>query len=325
MALAALLAVATPTLTHAAPLTDSAERTVEIPADVASVVPGGAPAQVLLHALVPAKLTGLVEAFGPGHAIYVAARLAALPQIPMLTRTDAPGDVAAVAALKPGLSVDYGDVSARYVAADEKIQEELKTPAVIFGGRLAASGAVVTALGRALGASDRGTAIATLAQGVLDAVKPVSALPDSERVTVYMARGADGLQAARAGTSFDEPIRLAGGMNVVVGGGGTFKRMQVEDVVALKPSVVIFGSPEALSSPLHEALPKGTRFVVDTGEPYKVLLGPPSLNRLAGLAALAPILHPDRVKPDDSARAIETDLFAIPAGVTVPAPLQVQP
>ena len=30
----------------------------------------------------------------------------------------------------------------------------------------------------------------------------------------------------RAGTSFDEPIRLAGGRNVVAASGGTFQRME---------------------------------------------------------------------------------------------------
>ena len=111
----------------------------------------------------------------------------------------------------------------------------------------------------------------------------------------------------RGGTSLDEPIRLAGGRNVVQGGGGTFRRMEVEAVVALKPAVVVVSDLEALTSSLHDALPKGTRFVLDAGEPYKVLTGAPSLNRLVGAAALAAILHPDKVKSDaDAIRRFET-------------------
>ena len=309
----------------AAPLTDSTGRTQEVSGPVAVAVPAGAPAQVLLQVIAPMKLGALVEGFGPDHAMYVDAKVAALPQIAMLTRSSAPGDVAAVAALKPGLVVDYGSLSPRYVAADEKIAQELKVPAVLFSGDLADVPAVVRALAKPLGEVERGEAVATQAQQVLDRLKPLGALPDPERVAVYVARGADGLAAVRAGTSFDEPIRLAGGRNVVTGSGGTFRRMDVDAVVKLKPAVVVVSDVGALRSPLHAALPKGTRFVVDSGEPYKVLTGAPSLNRLVGAAALAAILHPDKASSDpDAIRRLETALFPIPPGLAVPAPLQVR-
>ena len=304
-------------------LTDSADRTVTVANDITSVVPAGAPAQVLLQVLAADKLTGLVEPFAPQHVIYVDATLARRPQVPMLNRTAAPGDVAAVAALKPGLVVDYGSLSPRYVAADEKIGQELKVPSVIFDGDLTSAAAVVRKLAPVLGDATRGEAIATDFERVLAEAKPATDVAEAGRVAVYLARGQDGLLAARAGTSFDEPIRLAGGRNVVTGGGPTFKTMSVADVVALKPKVVIFAEQEALSSPLRAALPKDTRFVLDAGEPYKVLTGPPSLNRFLGLAALAPILHPDKVKADaDSVLHLSTLLFPAPAGVALPAPLQ---
>ncbi len=280
---------------RAEPLVDSSGRTQEVAAPVAVVIPAGAPAQILLQAIAPDKLGALVEGFAPEHVIYVDAKVAALPQVAMLTRSSAPGDIAAVAALKPGLVVDYGSLSPRYVAADEKIAQELKVPAVLFSGDLADVPTVVRTLAKPLGAVERGEAVSGAAQKVLDALKPLAALPDAERVAVYVARGSDGLTAVRGGTSLDEPIRLAGGRNVVEGGGGTFRHMEVEAVVALKPAVVVVSDLEALTSPLHAALPKGTRFVLDAGEPYKVLTGAPSLNRLVGAAALAAILHPGKV------------------------------
>jgi len=310
--------------TTAATLKDSANRSVEVPADVARVVPAGAPAQVLLQALAPGKLAGLVEPFKPEHAIYVDPKIAALPQIPQLTRTAAPGDVAAVAALKPALVVDYGNVSARFVAADEQIQDELKVPTILYGGALADAADLATTLGASLGAADRGAQVAGIVRDVLARTRSLADLPESARVPVYVARGQDGLTALRAGTSFDEPIRLAGGRNVVTAKGGTFQRMSVEAVVALKPKVVIFAEEEALTSPLRQALPKEVTVAFDAGEPYKALAGPPSLNRLVGLAALAPILHPDRVKPDDDfVRRVQAGLFPPPAGVAFPLPLQV--
>ena len=310
---------------RAEPLVDSTGRTQEVAAPLSVVVPAGAPAQILLQAIAPRKLGALVEGFAPEHVIYVDAKVAALPQIAMLSRSSAPGDVAAAAALKPGLVVDYGSLSPRYVAADEKIADELKVPAVLFSGDLADVPTVVRTLAKPLGEPARGEAVASAAQTVLDALTPLGALPESERVAVYVARGDDGLTAVRGGTSFDEPIRLAGGRNVVSGGGGTFRRMDVDAVVALKPAVVVVSEAAALKSALHAALSKGTIFVLDSGEPYKVLTGAPSLNRLVGAAALAAILHPDKADRDpDAIRRLETDLFAIPAGLALPAPLQVQ-
>ena len=308
---------------QAASLVDATQRKVEVPAHVEKVVPAGAPAQVLLQSLAPDKLAGVVEGFKPEHAMYVDPALVRLQQIPQLTRTDAPGDVAAVKALKPSLVLDYGNVSARYVAADEKIQSELGVSTLLYGGALAQVGDVVRTLGDVLDAKPRAAAIASAAAAVLARAKPCSELSDAERVPVYAARGQDGLLAMRGGTSLDEPIRLAGGRNVVAATGGTFQPMTVAAVVALKPKVVIFGEEEALSSPLRQALPAGTIIVLDAGEPYKVLTGPPSLNRLVGLAALPSILHPDRVKADpDVATHIEATLFPVPPGVALPAPLQ---
>ena len=314
-----------PAAVGAATLTDSAQRKVEVPANIAEVVPAGAPAQVLLQALAPSKLAGVVEGFKPEHAMYVDPALVKLRQIPQLTRTAAPGDVAAVKALSPSLVLDYGNVSARFIAADEKIQTTLGVPTLLYGGALAQIGDVVRVLGDVLDVKPRAATIASVAAGVLARAKPVSELPDAERVPVYAARGIDGLLAMRGGTSLDEPIRLAGGRNVVAASGGTFQPMTVEAVVALKPKVVIFGEEEALSSPLRKALPPGTIVVLDAGEPYKALTGPPSLNRLVGLAALLGILHPDTAKtsPEVAAR-VEADLFPPPPGIALPAPLQVR-
>lgn len=310
---------------RAEPLADSTGRVQQVVEPVAIVIPAGPPAQILLQSMAPGKLGALVEAFQPDHAMYVDTRVVALPQVANLTRSDAPGDIAAVAALTPGLVVDYGSLSPRYVAADEKIAKELHVPAVLFSGDLGDVPAVVRALAKPLGEVARGEAVAGAARTVLDALKPLAALPDAERVAVYVARGEDGLDAVRAGTSFDEPIRLAGGRNVVTGSGGTFRRMDVDAVVALKPAVVVVSDIAALQSSLRAALPKGTVFVLDAGEPYKVLTGAPSINRLVGAAALAPILHPGKADGDpDAIRRLETTLFPIPPGVAVPLPLQVR-
>ena len=242
----------------------------------------------------------------------------------MLSRNASSEAVAAAAALTPGLVVDYGSLSPRYIAADEKIAHDLKVPAVLFSGDLGDVPGVVRALAKPLGVIKRGEIVAIQAESILTRLKPLAALPDAELVAIYVARGDDGLNAIRGGTSFDEPLRLAGARNVVTGGGGAFRRMSVDDVVALKPDVVVVGDLAAISSPLRAALPKTTKWVLDAGVPYKVLTGPPSLNRLVGAAALAALLHHTDGLDAEAIGRIETTLFPIPPGVSIPAPLQVQ-
>jgi iron complex transport system substrate-binding protein len=311
------------TAARALTLTDAVGHSVTVATPVKAIVPAGPPAQVLLSALAPDRLAGLVEPFKPDHAIYADERIVHAPQIPLLARTTAPGDIAMVADLKPNLIVDYGSMTPRYAATDAKIEKTLGVPTVLFGGSLTDAPKVLRTLGAAIDAEARAATLAGKVEQILDKAKPLADLPEADRPRVYLARGADGLSAARSGTSFDEPLRLAGAQNVVEAGNGTFRKMTIEEVVALAPAVVIFADREALSSPLHAALPKGTRFVLDKGEPYKVLTGPPSLNRLVGLAALAELLHPSAfaMEADDVAR-VETTLFPIPPGLAVPAPLE---
>ena len=76
---------------------------------------------------------------------------------------------------------------------------------------------------------------------------------------------------------------------------------------------------------MRKALPADTKVVLDAGEPYGVLTGPPSVNRLVGLAALAPLLHPDKVQADaDFLLHVQAGLFPPPPGVAFPSPLQVR-
>jgi hypothetical protein len=116
-------------------------------------------------------------------------------------------------------------------------------------------------------------------------------------ISVYYARGSDGLRAVRAGSSIDEGIILAGGRNVISPREGTFSVMSVEDVAVLKPSVIILADPKAVEqgSPLRKALPIETLFLVDRGLPYGWIERPPSLNRLIGALWLASRLYPGEI------------------------------
>lgn len=320
MALCLLCIMGRPAL--AASLEDANHQTITLADAPRRILPAGPPAQILLHALAPGQLAGLVEGFPADAAIYVDPALLARPRVPMAARSHDKGDFAEITRLKPDLILDYGSVEPRYAHADADVAGRLAVPVLLFDGRLEAAPDLLLKLGRAFGDEARARMLSERMSKILADTRPLADLPEAERVPVYLARGADGLTGARAGSAFDEPLRLAGARNVVAGGIGAFRRMRPEEVLALHPKVVIFEDREALSSPLGKALPPDVTVLLDNGVPYKALTGAPSLNRMVGLVALASILHPDRfhMDPEDVPR-VETLLFPIPPGLAAPAPL----
>ncbi len=300
----------------AGPFRDAANRTVEISSKISRIIPAGPPAQVLLYALAPEKLAGLVEAFPATGKAFVPEAYRNLAVIPRLSRATTDADIEALRRLAADLIVDYGSVSPKYVAAANKAQAELGTPAILLDGRLAALPRSLRQLGALIGVAERAERLAALAQTTLDKLAPLAALNSADRVSVYLARGSDGLTGARPGGLLGEAIDLAGGRNAVWAGSGSFLKMSVTEVVELKPDIVIFEDAAALNSPLRAALPPKTKVFLDQPEPFGALDEPPSLNRLIGALLLASILHPDRLPPDPTFLAdLQENFFGpIPAG-----------
>ncbi|WP_158554685.1 ABC transporter substrate-binding protein [Methylovirgula sp. 4M-Z18] len=191
----------------------------------------------------------------------------------------------------PDLIVDYGDVNADYAHLADMVQDKLHVPYLLLDGSLTHQPDMVRKLGAILGKSERAETIAAASQQALGRLQ---ALAPAERIKVYYARGVDGLQAVRAGSSLSEAIELAGAQNVTPAGHGAFMTVSLDDVVRFAPQVVILADSTAATfdSPLRRALPEGTRFLIDRGLPYPILEKPPSINRLVGALALAEQLYP---------------------------------
>lgn len=280
---------------------DDAGRSVVIRSPINRLMPAGPPADLLLFALAPDRLVGLVKPWTEEQRPVVPAEWRALPIVPRLTPDPLRSDLDAVRALAPDLVVDYGDVTPAYAALADRVTEATGVPAVVFDGHLRHTPRVLRSLGRLIGAEAEGNRLAALAEEVLSAIEPLSRLRDDERVPVYFARGGDGLEAVTSQNMLDESIRLVGGRNVVARRDRTFHMITVDEVKALAPRVVIVeqASAAAPDGPLRRALPPSTVFVVDDVAGFHFVGNPPSINRLIGAAWLAGLLHPERPPFDE--------------------------
>ncbi len=298
---------------------DAAGRGVDLPMRVERVIPAGPPAVALIYALAPEKLAGILEPWPAARRAFVPEAYRNLPVLPRLTRPTSEADIAALRGEKADLIVDYGDTGAVYVAAAERAQAGLGLPCIVLDGRMAQIPYALHRLGVILGRGERGDELATLAEQVLERLRPTSSVEADRRVSVYLARGADGLLGVRPGGLTGEAVEEAGGRNVTPEGAGPFAKLSVLDVAVLHPAVVIFEDPAAAAGPLARALDPKTLILIDRGGPFGGIEAPPSINRLIGALALASILHPKLTPPDaDFMRALRERFFGpLPEGAPV--------
>ncbi len=295
-------------------LSDSAGRMVALGAKPERMLAAGPPAESLLCALAPTRVLGLVEAFPDARKGAAPAGCRDASVVPRLTAHPSEADLVAIQALHPDFILDFGDVNADYAAQADADQARFGAPTALFSAALNEAPQTLRRLGAALGASERGEALAKAAEKALALLADVAKTPDAQRVAVYYAQSPDGLRTSRQGSSLGQAIVFAGGRLVAPGAGkGAFADMTVEDIAAGKPQVVIV-TDEAAAAPgsaLRKALPPETRFYVDRGAPFPAMGHPPGINQLVGALALAEILYPDRAKGAGQA-AIELNALLYP-------------
>lgn len=291
---AALAVAASLGAAHAAEVVDATGRTVAIPDRITRVMPAGAPAAVLLSALAPDLMIGWPHRPGESAAAFLPSGVMALPEIPSLTgRQDV---VASVKQLEPDLVLDYGDTDPRYIALAKKVQDVSGVPTLLLDGKLSLTPLALRVLGRTLHREARAEELARFAEGVL-----ASAGSRRSATTVVLVRGATGKEVATPGTGSSEaieflgwtvlaPVRPAAGSSDDV---PNYQPATVQQIASLDPDIVLFANPAMAEVVRSDTSWAGLRAVRDHHAwvvpmlPFGWLDGPPSLNRLLGIAWLS--------------------------------------
>lgn len=261
-------------------LADATGRSVSVSDAIARVLPAGPPAAVLMAALAPDLMLGWPHKPGADSLAFLPQQLRDLPEVP------AAGDTEAVKALHPDLILDYGTVDPGYVEAAVKTQAATGVASVLFDGRLAEIPRVLRLLGHALHRDERAETLAMLAEAMLAATP--TARPSH---TLVLLRGPNADQALVAGGANSELADMLGFRLLAPDGKGrTFRPVTPQQVAALDPDMVIFLHPAMRAKAAQTADWSALRAVRE-GHAWAVpeagfgwLEGPPSLNRLIGLA-----------------------------------------
>ena len=280
-----ILLLALPSLVRAGSVLDATGRTVEIPAQVARVLPAGPPAAVLLLAVAPDLMIGFLSPVSGAARSMLTDAAARLPQVPRLTGKDDSTD--AVRALKPDLILDYGTISPRFTELATATQQRTGIPTVLLDGSLADTPSVLRLLGTMLHREGRAETLARLAEALLAVPAGTGKAP-----TIVYARGADGSNVVAPDTGSTEVFNCIGWPVLAPEGQGWFRAASIDDIARLDPDVLIFGDPAMHNVLAHSDVWRRVRAVRDghafiaPSLPFGWIEEPPSVNRLLGLAWL---------------------------------------
>jgi len=170
-------------------------------------------------------------------------------------------------------------------------------------------------LGDKLGQGARAEQLATKFQNILNRLQHLrSAMPQSERQTVYYAEGADGLMTDTADSPHTAVIRAAGGDNVFTGKTTALKGMEqvsMGQLLTWNPDVIVVQDPvfyhRVYTLPAWQGLKavKAHRVYLVPRQPFNWMDRPPSFMMGLGALWLAHILYPQQSKIDLNAEIQE--------------------
>ena len=286
---------------------DATGRIVTVPGNVGRVMAAGPTAAVVLYTLAPQKMIAWPSAPRPNEREFILPAVRDLPELGRLTGRGDTANVEVVLKEKPDLIFDFGSVSPTFVSLAQRVQEQTGIPYLLFNGRLDNTAASLRDLGRALGVSERGEAIARYVEETDRLIdERLKEAPASARKRVYLARQPNGLETGLTGSINSEIIERAGGVNVAerATGRGGIANVSIEQVIAWAPDVIITWDANFFArvndDPSWAGIPAVANKRVYQGPrlPFGWIDAPPSINRTIGLRWIAGLLYPERFPED---------------------------
>src|ERR1700686_3844256 len=148
---AALLA---PRGARAATVTDSAGRSVPVPARVERVFPAGPPAAIMLYTLASQLLLGWTRPNRAEEREFLLPEIGSRPEVGRITGRGNTANLEAVLNLKPDLVLDVGYVTDTYVSLANRVQEQTGISYALLDGSFGATAGAYRLLGDLIGRRD---------------------------------------------------------------------------------------------------------------------------------------------------------------------------
>jgi iron complex transport system substrate-binding protein len=302
-----------PRYARAATVSDSAGRTVPVPARVERVFPAGPPAAIFLYTLAPDLLIGWPRANRREEREFLLPDVGGRPEVGRITGRGNTANLEVVLALKPDLILDVGSLNPTYVSLADRVQQQTGIPYALLDGRFDAIPLEYRTLGELIGRPEQGESFARLSADIINTIaRRVNSIPPERRPRVYYARGPRGLETGLSGSINVETIEFVA-QNVAGGSRGGLAIVSIEQVLLWNPDVIITIDRDFAANVWNDpawapvAAVRARRVHLSPKLPFGWIDFPPTVNRLIGLWWLAKILYP-ALFPEDL-RALTRDFY----------------
>jgi iron complex transport system substrate-binding protein len=302
-----------PRYARAATVSDSAGRTVPVPARVERVFPAGPPAAIFLYTLAPDLLIGWPRANRREEREFLLPEVGGRPEVGRITGRGNTANLEVVLALKPDLILDAGSLNPTYVSLADRVQQQTGIPYALLDGRFDAIPLDYRTLGELIGRPEQGESFARLSADIINTIaRRVNSIPPERRPRVYYARGPRGLETGLSGSINVETIEFVA-QNAAGGSRGGLAIVSIEQVLLWNPDVIITIDRDFAANVWNDpawapvAAVRARRVHLSPKLPFGWIDFPPTVNRLIGLWWLAKILYP-ALFPEDL-RALTRDFY----------------
>jgi iron complex transport system substrate-binding protein len=299
---------------RAATVTDSAGRSVPVPARVERVFPAGPPAAIMLYTLAPQLLLGWPRPNSAAVREFLLPDVGGRPEVGRITGRGNTANLEAVLNLKPDLVLDVGYVTDTYVSLANRVQEQTGISYALLDGSFGATAGAYRLLGDLIGRRDDAEVLARYAETTFATISGrIAAVPKERRPRIYFARGPRGLETGLGGSITVETIEFLA-QNVAGETRGGLGTVSIEQVLVWNPDVIVTIDKDFAAKVYDDpawatvAAVKARRVHLSPRLPFGWVDFPPSVNRLIGLWWLAKTLYPD-LFPEDL-RALSRDFYA---------------
>lgn len=297
--------------------TDSAGRTVEVPAQIDSIAPAGHTATQILLTMAPEKMVTISQELTDDQVKYLGADYAALPVTGAAFGSKGDLNKEAVAASGAQILIDTGELKDGIAEDLDALQEQLGIPVVVIETKMEDYGAAYEKLGELLGMQDRGKELSDYCQAAYDkTVSTMSKIPESDRVNVAYLLGDKGTNTIAKDSYQGQVVDLVAN-NVAdlgeVSGSGAGVEISMEQLAIWNPQTILFaegsiydtvGSDPAFAD--LDAIKSGSYYEVP-GTPWNWLNSPPTVNQVLGMQWLPRLLYPNQF--DDSIYDVTKSYF----------------
>lgn len=286
-------------------ITDMANRTVEVPASIESVIATSPPMTTVVYMIAPEKLAGLNFNWTTEELTYVPKEYQNIPVIGgWFGRQD--GNYEQLISVNPDIIIEgsMGNASVDTINERQEKFGEIPVVAITDTSDVTKIEDSIKFAGKLLGKEETSNKLVEFLNNYLNKVKEVnSTIKDSERVTVYYAEGPEGLQTDPNGSSHSQLITLCGGLNVAdvpVNDGMGQVEVSMEQVIKWNPEVIITTDStfykKVYNDPKWENIDavKNKRVYLSPTSPFKWFDRPPGANIIIGIPWTAKIMYPEK-------------------------------